>query len=450
MTGLGSPRTLAEFRSFAGTYGWDAVLGLLASRAADARFENALVTPLSRTARTSADAFPLVVKDNIDVAGAVTSAGTPALADNIVLSDAPVVSTLEEAGAAVVAKTNMHELAYGVTGANRHYGDVVDTRSRTLAGGSSSGTAAAVADGLAPVGLGTDTGGSVRIPAALCGLAGFRPGPGRYSTRGVLVISPTRDTVGVIAHTVADIATVDRILAPGRPRATGVKPDRIRLLCPLANWYRCAADVQNGLDTIRRALAQVVDIVDVDHIDGADGLLERAALPVPLYETPQALQRYLTEHRSSRSARDVLGALASADVAAVLEPLLTRSVVSMRAYDDALAHAARASAAAAEQLRRHGAFGFLTPTVPVVAVPSDTTHSLSIDGRDTDTFTALIADTARASVFGWPALSQPVEPERRCPSLQIDSPAGTDEALLTLGRSIERLLRGEGDRATLR
>ena len=117
------------------------------------------------------------------------------------------------AGALIIGKTNMHELAFGITSDNVAFGAVANPfDTTTFAGGSSGGTASAIAAGLAPAGLGTDTGGSVRIPAALTGTVGFRPSNGRYPLSGVTPISHTRDTIGLIAWTVADLILLDNVI----------------------------------------------------------------------------------------------------------------------------------------------------------------------------------------------------------------------------------------------
>lgn len=158
--------------------------------------------------------MPVAVKDNIDESGEVCSAGSAAYRDRVPERDAGVVTRLRQAGAVVVGRTNMHELADGVTSENPHYGPVHNPHRRGYhSGGSSGGSAAAVAAGCVPAALGTDTGGSVRIPAALCGVAGIKPTAGRVPTDGVVPLSTTLDQVGPIARSCHDCARLLAVLA---------------------------------------------------------------------------------------------------------------------------------------------------------------------------------------------------------------------------------------------
>jgi len=161
---------------------------------------------------------PISLKDNIYTAGVRTTAGSKILRDFIPLHDAPVVTQLLEAGAVLLGKTNMHEFAYGVTSNNPHYGPVHNPWDLTrIPGGSSGGSAAAVASGLCFGSIGTDTGGSIRIPAALCGIVGLKPTIGRVNTDGTIPLSPRLDCVGPLARTAQDAAILmDPILVRAR------------------------------------------------------------------------------------------------------------------------------------------------------------------------------------------------------------------------------------------
>lgn len=161
---------------------------------------------------------PVAVKDVIDVAGTRTTAASRILADNVAASDATVVAHLRRAGAVVVGKLNTHEFAFGATTTSPHFGPARNPwDTDRICGGSSGGSGAAAAAGMVAGTLGTDTAGSIRIPAALCGVTGLRPSTGRVSNRGVVPVSWTFDTVGPIARTAEDCALLLEVIAGGDP-----------------------------------------------------------------------------------------------------------------------------------------------------------------------------------------------------------------------------------------
>ena len=171
--------------------------------------------------------IPIVVKDLFDTAGIRTTAGSKFFMDNIPEKDAFVVEKLKEAGALILGKTNTHEIALGVTGNNPHYGTARNPWDTTrIPGGSSSGSAIAVSTGMALGALGTDTGGSIRIPASLCGIVGLKPTYGRVSLRGVFPLSWNLDHVGPLAKTVEDAALLLQVIAVYDP----IDPASIKML----------------------------------------------------------------------------------------------------------------------------------------------------------------------------------------------------------------------------
>lgn len=187
--------------------------------------------------RSPVDGLPITVKDLFDVGGDVTRAGSKLLADAPpAAADAPAVARLRAAGAVIVGRSNMVEFAYGAVGLNPHYGtpkNPWDRKTGRVPGGSSSGAAVAVADGMSVMGLGSDTGGSVRLPAGLCGIAGFKPTARRVPREGAFPLSYTLDSVGPLANSIACCADYDAVLA-GEPQAGLAQlPARgLRLLVP--------------------------------------------------------------------------------------------------------------------------------------------------------------------------------------------------------------------------
>jgi aspartyl-tRNA(Asn)/glutamyl-tRNA(Gln) amidotransferase subunit A len=160
------------------------------------------------------DGIPIAVKDLIYIEGVRCTAGSRILADNVATYDAAVVSRLRAAGAVIMGTTNLHEFAAGVTGFNPHYGSVRNPWDETREpGGSSSGSGVAVSSGLSAAAIGTDTGGSVRIPGALCGILGFKPSYGRVSRLGVIPLASSLDTVGVLTSCAWDAAALLNAIA---------------------------------------------------------------------------------------------------------------------------------------------------------------------------------------------------------------------------------------------
>src|ERR1700732_3237541 len=182
----------------------------------------------TRTDRGLLQGIPLSLKDNICTEGIRTTAGSKILRDYFPERDAPIVTRLKQTGAVLLGKTNMHEFAYGVTTNNPHYGAARNPwDTRTIPGGSSGGSAAAVAAGLCFGSIGTDTGGSIRIPASLCGVVGLKPGIGRVSVEGVVPLSPRLDFVGPLARTVADAALLlDPIFLRGKNEPSLFSPQK--------------------------------------------------------------------------------------------------------------------------------------------------------------------------------------------------------------------------------
>src|SRR5918992_5679722 len=207
--------------------------------------------------------LPLLLKDNINTAALPTTAGTPGLRNNRPRHDAPVAAALFRAGGILFGKANMHELALGATSNNSTFGAVRNPYDPSkIPGGSSGGNASAVAARIIPAGLGTDTGGSVRIPAALCGVAGFRPTTGRYPdcstmpppqarvtsrlplptvgcwpSAGIVPISHTRDTAGLIARSVADLVLLDAAITGETPALAQVDLHGLRLGVARGNFF---------------------------------------------------------------------------------------------------------------------------------------------------------------------------------------------------------------------
>src|SRR5665213_1891349 len=264
---------------------------------------------------------PLAIKDNLDCVGYATTGGTPALRDHRPRHNAPVVQKLIDAGAIVLGKTNMHELAFGITSNNAAFGPARNPYDPTrIPGGSSGGTGAAIGARLAPAGIGSDTGGSVRIPAALCGIAGLRPSLGRWPRAGILPISHTRDTAGPMARTVADCVLLDAVVTGGNAVLAPHAATALRLGVPRKFFCEPLDDevarlFEKFLGELRAAGATLIEV----DLSAAQALNGRPGGPISRYEARHDIAAYLAGHGLDFGFDALVARIVSPDVKAILE-----------------------------------------------------------------------------------------------------------------------------------
>jgi Asp-tRNA(Asn)/Glu-tRNA(Gln) amidotransferase A subunit family amidase len=245
---------------------------------------------------TEGEGEVVAVKDLVDVAGMVTTAGGVILPDVPATEDAPVIARLRSAGCVLIGKTNLHEFAYGVTSANPHYGTVRNPHDASrVAGGSSGGSAVAVAAGMCDWAIGSDTGGSIRIPSSLCGTAGFKPAYGSIEIAGVIPLSPSLDTLGPIASSVESAARAFTLMSGEAVPLAGVA--RPRLAVP-EGWVLDLDDsTARAWELVSRGVPQIRFL---DHEP-----LFRCGLTVLMYEAAAYHKRWAEEH-PERYGADVL------------------------------------------------------------------------------------------------------------------------------------------------
>jgi aspartyl-tRNA(Asn)/glutamyl-tRNA(Gln) amidotransferase subunit A len=351
----------------------------------------------------------LAVKDLFDTAGVRTTYGSKVFADHVPDTTASAVVRLERAGYVSVGKANLHEFAWGITSENPHYGSVPNPAAPgRVAGGSSGGNAAALAAGLVEAALGTDSGGSVRIPAACCGITGFKPTYGLVPIDGCFPLAPTYDHVGPMAR---DVAGCERLM---RALADGFEPATVHSL----------ADVRVGVAWTARA-----DPLVQRQVERAAALLPSARpldLPFPDGVYPAFAREAATVHADLFAAhRDLYGENVARKVAWALK-------VPDADVDAALA---------ARQLYRERIAALtedldlvVTPTIPIVAPPLGI-GDLALRER-------MIELTLPWNTVGAPALALPCGPaEDGLPaSVQLIGKPGDDALVLAAGRLLERAL----------
>jgi amidase len=352
----------------------------------------------------------LAVKDIIDLAGVPTTAGSRALAETAApaAADAPCLAGARSAGVAIVGKVNLHELAFGASGVNHAFGTPVNPLDPDrVPGGSSSGSAVAVADGDADIAFGSDTGGSIRIPAAFCGVTGLKTTHGRVSLDSVWPLAPSLDTVGPMALDVAGVAAGMALLEPGftldAPPARRV--GRLRL---------AGLDIHPDIDAaIEVALARSeFEVADVD---------------LPGWQDARDAVGFIIDAEAAESNRGLLDdparcALLGADVRA-------------RLLRGAAITAAQLAGARAFQSVWRAAMTTALRAVDVLALPTAMFYPPPLSRAFGQTYTAL---TNPVNLSGLPALAVPVPSAQRLPaSLQLIGPPDGEAMLLSTGAIVE-------------
>lgn len=391
--------------------------------------------------------LPIPVKDSVNTREYPTTAGTPALRHFRPSEDAPIVRTLLEAGASVLGKTNLHELSYGWTSNNLAFGAVHNPYDPTcVPGGSSGGTAAAIAARLAPLGIAEDTEGSIRVPAAFCGIAGFRPTTGRYPTRGCVPISPLFDQVGPHARAVSDLVLFDSVAA-NEPQPLDPLPlQGVRLGVVRDYWF---TDLDPEVERLTQlALARLEDagarLVDTS-LPGLSLLIERTTERVQNHDVRLALARYLQEYGAPVDFEGLV-AQASPDIRTLFRSDVLpggANFVTEPAYAAARDRYLPALRRSYERYFAHhrlAAMVFPATLVPAPRIGDEAT--LKVGDRTLPFETAVARNIAPGSTAGVPGLVLPAGLTRGgLPvGIEFDAPARSDRALLALGLSAEQAL----------
>ncbi len=385
--------------------------------------------------------IPVSLKDNIATKGIRTTAGSKILAENVPDQDATIVTCLRRAGAVLVGKTNLHEFAYGVTTENPHYGPTLNPWGGTrIPGGSSGGSATALAAGMCYASFGTDTGGSIRIPASLCGIVGLKPTYGRVSAHGTVPLSPTLDHVGPLARTVTDVAIALRAIAGRDPR------DAVTLALPPLrlpeNLKKLPRRLRLGLprdyffdrldEEVRRAVLQAAK-----HFQRRGAEIVEVALP-SLAAAVEPSNHIALAEAAHYHARMGWFPARAADYGEDVRKRLemggeVRAADYLRAFE--MQQRVRAEFDCAFAL----VDGILAPVTPVTA-PTLGQKMLSIGGKEEPVRAALLRLCRPANLAGLPAISVPCgfTPAGLPVGLQIIGPRCGEEIVLRLALDYEQ------------
>lgn len=377
--------------------------------------------------------IPVALKDNFDCAGEATTACSRAFRDNIAERDADSVARLRTAGAIVIGRTNMHELAYGGTGEVSSAGPARNPANPgRLAGGSSSGSAAAVAAGMVPVALGSDTGGSVRIPASACGIVGLKPTVNALSTRGVMPLSWTLDHVGPLTRTVRDAAVVTGTLAgPGTPLEVlcglSAQPAKLPASIGVARFPDLALDpaVEAPFEEALAALQEGgcgISRFDLEHTREAHVSWLAIMYPEAACRYREALDaRY---HDLAPAVRTQLEAGRHIDATSYLRAQRFRVFYARRMAQLAQGHDV-----------------ICMPTLPTVA-PRVGQQTVKLPSGTVTTQDAMTFSNLTANLLGWPAITLPVPvaPGGLPVGMSLLGRAGDDGGLVSAAMAVESLL----------
>ncbi len=384
--------------------------------------------------------LPIVVKDNINTKNFPTSAGTAALENFTPKKDAFIVEKLRNAGAIVIGKTNMHELAFGITSNNTHFGAVKNPINPLyFAGGSSGGTAAAIKTGIVDIGLGTDTGGSCRIPAALCGIFGFRPTSGLYSSEGVVPLSTTRDTPGLLANSIENIIFLDEIIT-SQKNTEEVDIKTLRIGIPKAYFYNNLSQGVKKIsdETLNKLRENGIQLIEVN-IDGIPDLLSES-INIVLHETYISLNEYLKNYSENITYEDVVQKISSPDVKGLFD---SGAVAENPNINLAIEERQKLQEAYRNYFSSNNLDVILYPTTPIEAMPiigSDET--IELNGRQEPTFPTYIRNMNPGSYAGLPGISIPAgNTNQGLPvGMHLEGPANKDKALLKIALAIHKLI----------
>jgi len=383
--------------------------------------------------------LPIPVKDSVNTASQPTSNGTAALKDFRPKADASVVSKLREQGALVMGKTNLHELSLGWTSNNATFGPVHNPYDMArIPGGSSGGSAAAVAARIAPLAIAEDTLGSIRIPSTLCGIAGFRPTFGRYPDDGIMPLTENKfDQVGPVARSVEDLALFDAAITGDTSPLAAVDLAGVRIGVPDFFLSDLDPEVERvtlaALEKLRAAGATLVKADIPDDV--------KQSLPVALAVIVFELGAALTQFLDAQGTGVTLAQLVE-QTGANIKPLFQGERPPQAAYEAMLSQRGRIRAAIASYFTTNDIAALAFPPSMTTAPKIGEEGNLTVGGKTLAASTVFGRGVSLGSCASLASLVLPagVTAAGLPVGLEFDAPSGGDRRLLALGISLERAL----------
>ena len=391
--------------------------------------------------KTSLDkSMTFAVKANIGC-GFPAPASTPSLKNWVPKDYSPVVRSLVDSGHEIVAITNMHELAFGMTSENPCYGDVDNPRKQGyIPGGSSGGSAAAVAMNAVSFALGTDTGGSMRIPASLCGVVGYRPTIGLYDASVVCPLSSTTDTIGVFAQNVATVQLAHKAIVPSY--TPGTRPLKgVRIGVPRQYFYRVLdSEVARVTEAALKFLQDAgVDLVEVDFPSDFSEDLITACFDLVAYETHRLIPKYLKEQGAPVSFEELIEQIGDP---AVKKIMCTSGEISEERYGQCQKKVQSVRKQYDDYFKTNNLEAFVCPTTILPAIKRPSPAKVQVAGQEFHTAIAYTMNTIPQAIGGVPSISIPsgLTSDGLPVGLELVAPRDMDSNLLGLAASVQSVL----------
>lgn len=361
--------------------------------------------------------IPLGIKDMIAVAGTHMRAGS-VVYDVLSAGDASIVAQLRQAGAIILGRTRMHEVAFGASGVNDHDGGVLNpVLADRIPGGSSSGSAAAVGSGICPGAVGTDTGGSVRVPAAFCGIVGFKPSYGLVSADGVMPLSPSLDHLGFLSRTVEDVSfLVEAASGAGGLARDATLPRRVAVLSDAR---------QDTDDQVAAAFRRALELLQEEGVRVNEIVIGDPEVVMKISSTIMFFEAYRVHRTKLDGETENFGA----DVRARLRE---GASIPVQEYEAALAYREELRRRATEILDNIDCV--ISPTTPFGPPTFEDVKQPAVRG-------ALVRNTRLHNVLGFPSLTIPMPTQESAVPVgfQVAALSGRDKGVLQFGLGIESL-----------